>query len=67
MKRSGSIESTITQGCISVEYSSSRIAVGDYYNDEVDIIWKGTLSKYKTTLKTVKFNHLSSIKLIGEF
>ncbi|KAB2597713.1 LRR receptor-like serine/threonine-protein kinase GSO1 [Pyrus ussuriensis x Pyrus communis] len=56
---------------------SSSLTISHYYNaasgvlffiyeDEASLIWKGIMSKYKSTLGLVKSIHLSSNRLTGE-
>ncbi|PRQ58128.1 putative non-specific serine/threonine protein kinase [Rosa chinensis] len=49
---------------VEIEYTTSPF--GDIYEDEITISWKGTLSRYKSTLGLVKSVDLSSNKLTGE-
>ncbi|XP_008341164.4 receptor-like protein EIX2 [Malus domestica] len=47
-------------------YNVTLIGKWEYYEDESSLIWKGIMSKYKSTLGLVKSIHLSSNRLTGE-
>ncbi|TQE00503.1 hypothetical protein C1H46_013859 [Malus baccata] len=51
---------------ISHYYNVSSIGLTLLYDDEASLIWKGIMSKYKSTLGLVKSIHLSSNRLSGE-
>ncbi|XP_028961537.2 receptor-like protein EIX2 [Malus domestica] len=46
--------------------TNSRFSWRSVYEDETSLIWKGIMSKYKSTLGLVKSIHLSSNQLTGE-
>ncbi|XP_028952025.1 receptor-like protein EIX2 isoform X2 [Malus domestica] len=51
---------------ISHYYNVSSSGLAFLYDDEASLIWKGIMSKYKSTLGLVKSIHLSSNRLTGE-
>ncbi|CAN6566121.1 unnamed protein product [Malus baccata var. baccata] len=53
---------------VHLEYFSTTgfVSWSNSYEDETSLIWKGIMSKYKSTLGLVKSIHLSSNQLIGE-
>ncbi|XP_070681810.1 receptor-like protein EIX2 [Malus domestica] len=58
-------------GPVSYENGTNRITnmpsyQSGYYDDEVSLIWKRVMSKYKSTLGLVKSIHLSSNRIAGE-
>ncbi|XP_048421923.1 receptor-like protein EIX2 [Pyrus x bretschneideri] len=46
--------------------NKGRNSLASAYNDDTSLIWKGTMSKYKSTMGLVKSIHLSSNRLTGE-
>ncbi|KAM1019416.1 hypothetical protein ACFX13_041496 [Malus domestica] len=46
--------------------TNSKFSWRSVYEDETSLIWKGIMSKYKSTLGLVKSIHLSSNQLTGE-
>ena len=51
MKQVGNIEATISHLYLSHGGATSGFYAGGYYDDEVDLVWKGTLSEYEKTRK----------------
>ncbi|CAN6568143.1 unnamed protein product [Malus baccata var. baccata] len=76
-KISGSIPKCLNSLTNLALRGSSSLTIRHYYNvsssgfallymDEASLIWKGIMSKYKSTLGLVKSIHLSSNRLMGE-
>ncbi|XP_068328669.1 receptor-like protein EIX2 [Pyrus communis] len=53
-------------GPVSYKNGFIRLNPKRYYDDEVSLIWKRTMSKYKSTQGLVKSIHLSSNRIAGE-